>query len=121
MIAEEHSADMVKAGLGPNDSAGFNNIITGIPWYTGTATPNQCGVSTTGTPGTCGAYPNGINGAVSATHTGLANFAFADGHVKAMNPAKTVPNSYVGSDWWDDGEYDLGNTGTASMWRRDHI
>lgn len=120
MLAEVHANDLIKAGRSSNDSAGFNNVITGIPWYTNTATPNQCGVSTTGTPGACGQYPDGLNGAVSAHHNGLANFAFADGHVKAMNPVATVPNSYVGSDWWNDGEYDQGGSGKASLWRRDH-
>ncbi len=36
-------------------------------------------------------YPNGRNGAVSAHHQGRANFAFCDGHVKAMDPIQTNP------------------------------
>jgi prepilin-type N-terminal cleavage/methylation domain-containing protein/prepilin-type processing-associated H-X9-DG protein len=39
------------------------------------------------------AYPNGANGAVSAHHTNMANFAFCDGHSKAMNPQATDPDS----------------------------
>jgi prepilin-type N-terminal cleavage/methylation domain-containing protein/prepilin-type processing-associated H-X9-DG protein len=38
------------------------------------------------------AYPNGKNGAVSAHRSGFANFAFADGHVKAFKPAATNPD-----------------------------
>jgi prepilin-type processing-associated H-X9-DG protein len=95
-------------------------VITGWPYYVGLATPNQCGVSS-GSAGTCGAYPNGINGAVSAHHNGLANFAFADGHVKAMHPTQTVPNSTVSSNWWEDGEYDTGaNDNKPSMWMASH-
>jgi prepilin-type processing-associated H-X9-DG protein len=39
------------------------------------------------------AYPSGQNGSVSAHHGGgkLANFAFTDGHVKAMSPIQTNP------------------------------
>ena len=39
-----------------------------------------------------GKYPLGIGGSVSAHHAGLANFAFADGHVKAMHPEQTNPD-----------------------------
>ncbi len=34
----------------------------------------------------------GPNGAVTALHNNQANFAFADGHVKSMNPAETNPD-----------------------------
>ncbi len=34
----------------------------------------------------------GKNGGVSVHHTGMANFAFCDGHVKAMKPANTNPD-----------------------------
>jgi prepilin-type N-terminal cleavage/methylation domain-containing protein/prepilin-type processing-associated H-X9-DG protein len=119
MFTEVNSSDLKAAGENANFSAGWDNVITGIPWYVNLAPPNQCGVSG-GTVGTCGQFPNGTSGAVSTHHNGFANFAFSDGHVKAMNPIATVPNSYVGSDWWDDGEYDMGSSGTPSLWRRDH-
>jgi prepilin-type N-terminal cleavage/methylation domain-containing protein/prepilin-type processing-associated H-X9-DG protein len=37
-------------------------------------------------------YPDGPDGAVTAKHNGIANFAFVDGHVKAMKPVQTNPN-----------------------------
>ena len=43
---------------------------------------------------TTNAYdPAGKNGAVTPIHSGFANFAFADGHVKAMKPEQTNPQS----------------------------
>lgn len=35
--------------------------------------------------------PTGPNGGIIPMHSGMANFAFADGHVKAMKPATTNP------------------------------
>ena len=37
-------------------------------------------------------FGNGRNGGVSAHHSGMANFAFCDGHVKSMRPASTNPD-----------------------------
>jgi|SRR5579872_672540 len=37
-------------------------------------------------------FPDGPNGAVSAHHSGKADFAFMDGHVKALTPAATNPD-----------------------------
>lgn len=119
-FAEAHYQDLASAGN--NYTGWFNNLVTGIPYYINLAPPNQCGVSG-GTLANCAtAYPNGLYGAVKPDHAGgkMANFAFADGHVKAMNPLATVPKSYVGSDWWNDGEYDNGSDGKASMWFAAH-
>lgn len=115
-FAEVYSSDLNTAGLGFNGSSWFNNIITGIPYYTSLMPPNQ-------TANPSAAYPNGLNGAVSAHHAGMANFAFADGHAKAMRPEKTVPNNtYTPSAWWNNGMYDDGTNGnnTASLWMANH-
>lgn len=42
-------------------------------------------------------YPNGRDGAVSTKHSGMANFLFCDGHVKAMKPIATNPNGVWGA------------------------
>lgn len=61
------------------------------------AIPNDKGTA----PGN--AYPNGPNGAVSSRHTDMANFAFADGHVKAMRPTATNPDpvNHPERNMWD--------------------
>jgi prepilin-type N-terminal cleavage/methylation domain-containing protein/prepilin-type processing-associated H-X9-DG protein len=123
LLSEVYSSDLEAApgNYGGNFTAGFNNIITGVPFYVQLAPPNQCGILT-GSPGTCQAYPNGVNGAVSAHHNGLSNFAFADGHVKAMHPEATVPNGSASGPWWTWGEYDNGATdGKPSMWLANHV
>jgi prepilin-type processing-associated H-X9-DG protein len=121
MLSEVFSSDLTAAGQDANSSAGFNNIVTGIPYWVSLSPPNQCGVGNS-QDGTCGAYPNGVNGAISAHHNGLANFAFADGHCKALLPTKTVPNATVSSgSWWTNGEYDTGaGDNTPSMWMASH-
>jgi prepilin-type N-terminal cleavage/methylation domain-containing protein/prepilin-type processing-associated H-X9-DG protein len=56
-----------------------------------------------------GTFPNGPNGSVSTPHSGktMSNFAFVDGHVKAMIPTATNPTAYQWSaypnanDMWD--------------------
>jgi prepilin-type N-terminal cleavage/methylation domain-containing protein/prepilin-type processing-associated H-X9-DG protein len=70
----------------------LNDIVTGITNYNDALLPTQCGGL--GYPSCTAAYPEGIYGFIEPVHTGLANFAFADGHVKAMNPLKTVPDAY---------------------------
>ncbi|HAZ64312.1 MAG TPA: hypothetical protein DCZ72_11985, partial [Armatimonadetes bacterium] len=39
-----------------------------------------------------GVWPNGPEGGVSAPHSEMGNFAFIDGHVKAMRPRDTNPD-----------------------------
>lgn len=50
-------------------------------------------------------YPDGPNGSVSAHHSEKANFAFIDGHVKAMTPSATNPNpnNNPAANMWDGG------------------
>ena len=38
------------------------------------------------------AFPNGPNGGVTAAHSGQGNFAFVDGHCKALKPSATNPD-----------------------------
>jgi prepilin-type processing-associated H-X9-DG protein len=123
MLAESHSDQLDKAGLGSNYSAFFGGVLTGWFWYENRQLPNQCGTANNET--TCGAFPYGLNGAVSAHGGNQSNFAFCDGHTKAMNPAATIPNPnspvYNNSPWWLFGEYDNGSTtGKPSMWEADH-
>jgi prepilin-type N-terminal cleavage/methylation domain-containing protein/prepilin-type processing-associated H-X9-DG protein len=93
MIAEVHTSDLLatKTGQWGNFSAfGNMSVISGVTWYTDALPlPNTCGTSCTNT------YPNTINGGVSTHHGGstLANFAFCDGHVKAMHPRDTNPDN----------------------------
>lgn len=87
MVAEKHNGDILKAGGTGNASIfGPGCLITGVNWWNSDApgeTPDGSKVAA--------AYPNGPNGSVSAKHAELANFLFADGHVKAMRPAQTNP------------------------------
>jgi prepilin-type processing-associated H-X9-DG protein len=45
-----------------------------------------------GTRAATAAYPLGRSGAVTPHGSGVANFAFVDGHVKAMKPEQTNPD-----------------------------
>lgn len=99
LVAEKWSSDIAKiAGssppVGPFNASGFggNGMIGGgLSWnYTGTVIP--------GTNGSGTAYGTSINGAVSAGHLDTANFLFVDGHVKALKPLATNPNT---NNYWD--------------------
>jgi prepilin-type processing-associated H-X9-DG protein len=102
MIAEKHTDDNVayaaSMGTGPILNAGPGTLIAGIPdggWdkFGGCQyIPNQQG--TVGPHGAPGTYCDEANGAVSYKHSGhtIANFAFSDGHVKAMRPSATNPD-----------------------------
>lgn len=95
MLAEKHSADMDKNGLNwignriyfqpiptflwnPTDT----NADTPFSWF-GADIPNGRRIGT---------GLKGKNGGVSAKHNEISNFAFADGHVKAMRPEQTNPD-----------------------------
>jgi prepilin-type processing-associated H-X9-DG protein len=93
MIGERHNGDVVTAGAVGNLTnyhASFGGSLgAGInPGGGATALP----VSIPDGRRAPAPYPNGPNGAVSDRHQGMANFAFTDGHVKAMKPASTNPN-----------------------------
>lgn len=86
MIAERYNSDAAAAssGCGNWSNFGDGNVIVNQSWY-------ECGSIDPSTGNGTHAYPNGVNGVVSAHHTNLANFAFTDGHVKAMIPTATNP------------------------------
>lgn len=98
MFCERFTEDLKAAGdTNLNDSAwGEGSIICGLQW---------CGDANANLPdGTkpIQAFPNGQNGGVSAHHAGFANFAFVDGHVKAMHPGATNPHGADDADnMWD--------------------
>ena len=94
-----------KAGVRPDDASkngplyewSPGSLITGGTWEedyipngTKAATTNKYDV-------------NGPNGSVTAIHFDMANFLFADGHVKALRPTATNPNgNYTGgNNMWD--------------------
>ena len=104
LYAEKHTDDNVALatanGTAALINAGPGDLITGIydgGWdgYGGCQyIPEQTGVT-----GAYGAnYCTKLNGAVSVKHTGFANFAFVDGHVKAMKPYLT---NQPGDNMWD--------------------
>jgi prepilin-type N-terminal cleavage/methylation domain-containing protein/prepilin-type processing-associated H-X9-DG protein len=85
LLTERFNSDDSKVGV--ENCTGYNSSFREIPSWgsidlafapNGTLPPN--------------AYPYGPNGAVSAHHTGRADFAFCDGHVKSMVPAETNPD-----------------------------
>lgn len=102
LISEKHNSDVqaaVAAGY-PNSTGNPGNLndfwITGI--FGGTDLDNSGGWAPSNIPnGTLSptvVYPNpaGQNGSVSASHNGMANFLFCDGHSKSMHPGATDPD-----------------------------
>jgi len=59
-------------------------------------------------------FDNGLNGSVSVHKSGIANFCFIDGHVKAMHPAATHPRGWAdnSTNMWDARRTD-GNASTS--------
>ena len=106
LLGEEYHSDMqtYNTGDGNWSNYGDGGVFTGMPWiWYGAELPDNTRAAA--------AYPNGPNGAVSAHHSGnlMTNFAFTDGHVKAMTPTSTNPQPPTGydsvgepvSDLWD--------------------
>ncbi len=67
---------------------GTGCLFTGVNWWDW----NSPGELPDGTRNPTAAAPNGPNGAVTAAHSLNTNFAFCDGHVKAMRPTATNPD-----------------------------
>lgn len=80
MLAEKHDPDNVML-WGPRAMYYSNSVWN---WWWG------CGSIPEGAR-TPAAYPNDKPGCVPTKHSGTANFAFCDGHVKAMKPEATNP------------------------------
>jgi prepilin-type N-terminal cleavage/methylation domain-containing protein/prepilin-type processing-associated H-X9-DG protein len=97
LIAEKHDSDVYTATGG---SAGNYSdylplgIIAGYPlsWAGPEYIPNDPASDNYGHYPTTFVFGEGPNGSVSASHTGMGNFAFTDGHSKAMLPTSTNPD-----------------------------
>jgi prepilin-type N-terminal cleavage/methylation domain-containing protein/prepilin-type processing-associated H-X9-DG protein len=97
LLAEKFDSDMNRSTgwMGNRSGLGASQIIHNMGNFWG---PSH--IPDGGNPGipprfngtTPNPYPNGPNGSVSATHAEMANFAFADGHVKSMRPIQTNPD-----------------------------
>lgn len=87
LLAEKHNKDTTY--FGGNTSNFSPNSVIGGPDLNGIGWGDQLEPDGTRAPA---AYPNGPNGSVSATHNTFSNFAFCDGHSKAMLPISTNPD-----------------------------
>ncbi|HLK57544.1 MAG TPA: DUF1559 domain-containing protein [Chthonomonadaceae bacterium] len=87
MLAERHNADAVMAGT--ENATAYQSSFTETSWVGAIDGVPYLIPDGTRPPAP---YPYGPNGAVSATHSGLANFLFCDGHSKAMKPTSTNPD-----------------------------
>jgi prepilin-type N-terminal cleavage/methylation domain-containing protein/prepilin-type processing-associated H-X9-DG protein len=100
LLSEKHNADVVAAVAAGYPNSNYNPGNVAGFWVTGViGGPDVDGSYgwapsriPDGTVASTVAYPGGQNGSVSATHTGLANFVFCDGHAKAMRPVATDPD-----------------------------
>lgn len=93
MIAERHNEDMQTRSATTarsREGNGFRGTppFTGVDWMNGWF---GYGEIPDGSRPANGAYPNGPEGTVTFKHSGMANFIFCDGHVKAMKPVATNP------------------------------
>ncbi|MBC8135717.1 MAG: DUF1559 domain-containing protein [Fibrella sp.] len=86
LLGERHNADVIKNGREGNAVQG-TPVFTGVDWMDGWFGPGETpnGKSTE-------SWPKGKRGTVTAAHATMANFAFVDGHVKAMKPEATNPD-----------------------------
>jgi prepilin-type N-terminal cleavage/methylation domain-containing protein/prepilin-type processing-associated H-X9-DG protein len=98
------------SGWSPTTMIGFDDSYTKTDPQTGDIYQN---VSTDGPwnyipdgardPSNTIPFPLGANGGVTSQHNGLSNFAFVDGHAKAMRPVATNPdiNNQPDKNMWD--------------------
>jgi len=90
-----HVYPLADQSVGNAYNWGPGAMLTGVNWWdTNGGTPVAPGEIPDGTRAKLSNIfdPAGPNGGVMAVHTGRANFAFVDGHVKSMDPAATDPD-----------------------------
>jgi prepilin-type processing-associated H-X9-DG protein len=90
MLAEKlHKWTTERDDYGNTITFGPGCIVTGVDWWEAWS-PGLIpdGSRAPVAPGAA----NGPNGGLLPAHQNLVNFAFADGHVKAMDPKNTNPN-----------------------------
>ncbi|BDI30474.1 hypothetical protein CCAX7_25250 [Capsulimonas corticalis] len=96
LLAEKHNDDESRYNSFGNYSgvASYGALIMGVgAEWSAPPSVSPFGAQKLPSPKLTGTgYDLDQNGAVSATHTGRANFAFCDGHVKSMIPSATNPN-----------------------------
>jgi prepilin-type N-terminal cleavage/methylation domain-containing protein/prepilin-type processing-associated H-X9-DG protein len=73
-------------------------MVTGVNWWDGSGSPSLIPDGTRAI--TAANNPTGRDGSILPRHTGKANFAFADGHVKAMEPKQTNPDGTAVNNMW---------------------
>ena len=97
MVAEKYDADVFQntGWMGNRSGLGATQMIYGMGNFWGPGLIPDGGIP--GIPARRNGanprpYPEGPNGAVTAKHSEMSNFAFVDGHVKAMKPIQTNPD-----------------------------
>lgn len=84
MLAEKHAPDN-RFWFGPR-AMYYSDSYWNDAW--------GCGAIPSSSHSATAAFPNGPDGCVPIVHSGVANFAFCDGHTKAMRPSATNVNMY---------------------------
>jgi len=102
LLAEKSNSDLQKSGA----AGGWHYNVTGNWCQNFIMGPGQgggWGAQNAPDGARTGAWPNGPEGGVSAPHSETGNFAFMDGHVKAMKPVATCPNAATrpAENMWD--------------------
>lgn len=105
LLAEVHHSDAKKAAPSPAYGGNYSSwgpgmIVMNVAWgWTEVPTINN----PNGDRSATAAFPNGRDGTISTKHAGMANFAFVDGHAKAMKPIQTNPSASTrpNDNMWD--------------------
>ena len=90
MLAERvHKWNNEATYPGNNLMWGPGAIVTNVNWWDTSGSPSL--IPDGSRAATPAGDPTGPNGCILPAHQSMSNFAFADGHVKAMNPKDTNP------------------------------